>query len=250
LGYNSLNRAYYPPQNPLYTFAEEAYLFNENIDLLPLQMTSDMAQKRLSNLLDRRSYDILNPFSSEMPSNRLHPSDLSRVGIGQFDIRITPLEAAFILSIIANDGIRHLPRLVKAIHGVQPSNPLWKEEPRSQIENIEFLPDKGKRVISPKTARELKKMMQKVVTDGTASYEFKYSTLNDNVAGKTGTPTAPDMTSKYHAIFGAIAPIIRQANKPQVALAVFVEYGDSASIEAVPIARRILEKVAVYYGWR
>jgi len=104
--------------------------------------------------------------------------------------------------------------------------------------------------MSSKTARELKTMMSGVVTDGTASYEFKYSKLNGHVAGKTSTPTALDMASKYHAIFGCIAPINKQANKPQVALAVFVEYGDLASIAAVPIARRILERVAIYYGWR
>jgi len=105
--------------------------------------------------------------------------------------------------------------------------------------------------MSSKTARELKTMMSGVVTDGTASYEFKYSKLNGHVAGKTSTPTALDMASKYHAIFGCMAPINRQANKkPQVALVVFIEYGELASITAVPIARRILERVAIYYGWR
>jgi len=266
LGYNSLNKAYYPPRNPLYKFAEEAYLFNENIDLLPLQKESDLAQKRISDRLNRQTCDVLNPFASEMSSNKLHPSDLSRVGIGQFDIRITPLEAAFILSIIANDGIRQVPRLVKAVREVTTPLPrlfplnkggqgVVKEERSNltapdQIGEAKFAPPKGKRVISSQTARELKTMMKKVVTDGTAEYEFKYSKLNDCVAGKTGTPTALDMASKYHAIFGAIAPTIKQSNKPQVALVVFVEYGESAGIAAVPIARRILEKVAIYYGWK
>nr|MBC8229421.1 hypothetical protein [bacterium] len=48
LGYGSLNKAYYPPQNPLYTFAEEVYLFNDSIDLLPLQIESDIERKRIS----------------------------------------------------------------------------------------------------------------------------------------------------------------------------------------------------------
>ncbi|MFQ6039443.1 MAG: penicillin-binding transpeptidase domain-containing protein [Candidatus Poribacteria bacterium] len=232
LGYGSLNRAYYPPKNPLYTFAEKAYLFNDNIDLFP--MKSDMpARTKISNLLNRRAFDVLNPFPSEMPSNRLHPSDLSRVGIGQFDVRITPLEASLILSIIANDGIRYMPRLVK------------------RIGEVKFLPDKGERVMSPETARELKTMMKRVVVDGTASYEFRYSKLNDYVAGKTGTPTALDMASKYHVIFGCMAPIDKQADKkPQIALVVVAEYGDLASIVAVPIARQILERVAIYYDWR
>ncbi|HIE28512.1 TPA: hypothetical protein EYP66_14625 [Candidatus Poribacteria bacterium] len=233
LGYGSLNRAYYPPKNPLYTFAEKAYLFNESIDLLPIQAESDvLVRTKISQLLDRRTFDVLNPFPSEMPSNRLHPSDLSRVGIGQFDVRITPLEAGLILSIIANDGIRHTPRLVK------------------RIGEVKILPDKGKRVMSVQVARELKTMMKRVVVDGTASYEFRYSKLNDCVAGKTSTPTAPDMASKYHAIFGCIAPIDKQTTKkPQIALVVVAEYGDLASIAAVPIARRILEKVAIY-DWR
>jgi cell division protein FtsI/penicillin-binding protein 2 len=240
LGYASLNRAYYPPKNPLYTFAEEAYLFNESIDLLPLQIESaktkfshsqGAVQKQISDLLDRRAFDVLNPSSSEMPSNKLHPSDLSRVGIGQLDVMITPLEGAFILSTIANDGIRHFPGLVK------------------QIGDVKILPDKGERVMSFEAAQELKTMMKGVVTHGTATYEFKYSKLNDYVAGKTGTPAAIDMADKSHAIFGCIAPIVKQANKPQVALFVIAEYGELASIATVPIARRILERVAIYYGW-
>jgi len=247
LGYASLNRAYYPPKNPLYTFAEEAYLFNDSIDLLDCRlMIGDCQLKQgkseyqssiinqqsaISNQLDRRAFDVLNPSSSEMPSNKLHQSDLSRVGIGQLDVMITPLEGAFILSTIANDGFRHIPRLVK------------------QIGDVKILPDKGERVMSFEAARELKNMMKGVVTHGTATYEFKYSKLNDYVAGKTGTPAAIDMADKSHAIFGCIAPIVKQANRPQVALFVIAEYGELASIATVPIARRILERVAIYYGW-
>ena len=249
LGYDSLGTAYYPPKNPLYTHAENVYQFNRRIDLLPVT-APEKEKKRILTLLERRAGDVLNPLSGEMPSNMLFASDLSRVGIGQWDIGVTPLQIAFICSIIANDGVLHTPRLIK------------------QIGDVQFAPSEGERVLSTEIANELKAMMKRVVTpDGTAAYEFKYSRLSDYVAGKTGTPTArykavpsshkrstkknsgPRIASENHALFGCVAPIIKQENKPQLALVVFVEYGELANTIAVPIARRILEKASIYYGW-
>lgn len=165
---------------------------------------------------------------STFPSE-LNKPQLAQSAIGQYDVRVTPLEVAMISATIANGGIPMTPRLVKTVRTADLSV-------RSRTE-----PEAQPRAVSAATARALREMMVSVVDSGTGS-AAKISGVE--VAGKTGTAqNAPDKAP--HAWFTAFAP----ADDPQVAVAVVVEHGGSMGSEATggstaaPIARAIIEAV-------
>jgi hypothetical protein len=86
------------------------------------------------------------------------------------ELTVTPLQIATMISTIANGGIRYKPYLVQKI-----------DDPRRGITEIK---PSGTRVMSTTTARQLREMLEDVVTDGTA----KTSRLEGyRAAGKTGT---------------------------------------------------------------
>jgi len=96
-----------------------------------------------------------------------------RTGIGQQDVRISPLAAANLIVTILNEGVVYQPRIVKEVDykngTVYYQFPIQKRD--SQIGNSE-------------TYDKVKKMMEKVVDEGTGRY------LNNatwELAGKSGT---------------------------------------------------------------
>jgi len=159
----------------------------------------------------------------------LNPPQLAQSAMGQYDVKVTPLEVAMISATIANDGIPMAPHLVKTVRSSDLSV-------RSRTE-----PQAESRAISSATARSLREMMVSVVDSGTGTAA---QISGVDVAGKTGTAqNAPDKAP--HAWFTAFAP----ADNPQVAVAVVVEHGGSMGSEATggataaPIARAVIEAV-------
>ncbi|HLR56033.1 MAG TPA: penicillin-binding transpeptidase domain-containing protein [Actinomycetales bacterium] len=161
--------------------------------------------------------------------DELNPPQLAQSSIGQFDVRVTPLEVAMISAAIANDGIPMAPHLVKTVRNSDLSV-------RSRTN-----PEALARAVSSSTARSLREMMVSVVESGTGQ---SAQISGVDVAGKTGTAqTSPDKDP--HAWFTAFAP----ADDPQVAVAVVVEHGGSMGSEATggrtaaPIAKAVIEAV-------
>jgi penicillin-binding protein A len=98
--------------------------------------------------------------------------DIGRVGIGQGDLEVTPLQMASVAQTIGNGGVRMKPRLVAKILDTDGRT---IDEP---------LPEEAQRVMSEETARKLTDMMKNVVREGTGTA----AALEDvDVAGKTGT---------------------------------------------------------------
>lgn len=147
--------------------------------------------------------------------------------IGQYDVRITPLQAALIAAAVANDGVIMTPYLIQRL-----------ETPNLQpIETA--TPSEWRRAVSPEVAAQLADMMAAVV-EGGSGRAAQISGVQ--VAGKTGTAQhAPD--EPPHAWFIGFAPL----DDPQVAVAVVVEGGASGDSEATggrvaaPIARAMIE---------
>lgn len=166
------------------------------------------------------------------PSRFGDPKDdaqLAMSAIGQFDVRVTPLQMAMVSAAIANDGVLMTPYLVQTQRG-------------SDLRvTFSATPEEFSRPISPSTARTMTDMMIKVVNEGTGG---PARMAGVSVAGKTGTAESGTADAQ-HAWFTAFAP----ADDPQIAVAVVVENGGSLGSEATgakvaaPIAKAIMEAV-------
>lgn len=165
----------------------------------------------------------------------VYPEDLDAPqtaisAIGQFDVRVTPMQMAMVAAGVANDGVVMRPNLVKEVRGGDDLELI--DEPRPQ----EF-----GRAVSQRTADELTEMMVGVVRSGTGT---RAQIPGVTVAGKTGTAQTGE-NQPPEAWFISFAP----AEDPQVAVAVVVEdggtLGDAASGGriAAPIAQQIMEAV-------
>jgi peptidoglycan glycosyltransferase len=165
---------------------------------------------------------------SRVPA-KLTLSETAQSAIGQFDVRVTPLQMAMVSAAIANKGTLMSPYLVKNTRN-------------SNLDVIdETKPEQLSQAITPEVAAALTRMMITVVQSGTG---IPGQIPGIPVAGKTGT--AQNVAGgNPHAWFTAFAP----ANDPKIAVAVVVEHGGNAGSEAAggtvaaPIARQIIESV-------
>jgi penicillin-binding protein A len=165
---------------------------------------------------------------SKVPA-QLNKPQAAQSAIGQYDVRVTPLQMAMISAGIANKGTVMRPYLVK-------------DTRNADLEIIdETQPQQLSQAISPEVAAALTRMMVTVVNSGTGT-AAKIPGIE--VAGKTGT-AENEKGKPPHAWFTAFAP----ANDPKIAIAVVVEDGGDMGSEAVggklaaPIARRVIEAV-------
>ncbi|MFA5251173.1 MAG: penicillin-binding transpeptidase domain-containing protein [Phycisphaerae bacterium] len=137
-------------------------------------------------------------------------------GIGQGNLRATPLQAANAMAAIARGGIFKQPRLFMDIRN-------------SDEINLR---------ISAETLKTVYDGMSAVVNepDGTAYKEFAYSGLDEQgvkVYGKTGSTERPE-----HAWFAGFAV---DGKGRKLAVAVLVEGGQHGSSDAAPLTRDIIQ---------
>jgi penicillin-binding protein 2 len=147
-------------------------------------------------------------------------STIRSISIGQGEVKLTPLQMANIVAIIANKGWYYTPHFVRAI-GKNGALPQFEKKRWTMINYRHFGP-----VIEG---------MRRVVNE--AGGTGKMARLTDiTVCGKTGTVQNPH--GEDHSVFFAFAPI----NKPKIAIAVFVENAGWGGTWAAPIASLIIEK--------
>ena len=165
---------------------------------------------------------------SSFPSSP-NPPQTAQSAIGQFDVRVTPLQVAMLSAAVANQGVLMRPYLVGSVRSAS----------LDVVERTE--PTELGQAVSPATAQALAQMMTAVVQDGTGT---RAQVSGVDVAGKTGTAQHGEGTDP-HAWFTAFAPV----DDPQVAVAVVVEDGGTAGSEAAggrvaaPIAKDVIEAV-------
>jgi peptidoglycan glycosyltransferase len=166
--------------------------------------------------------------ASSVPAELNKPQE-AQSAVGQYDVRVTPLQMAMVAAGIANKGVVMKPYLVQSVLA-------------SDLTTIESgEPSTLSEAISPDVAAELTTMMTSVVASGTGTAAQMDGIT---VAGKTGTAQhAPGAAP--HAWFISFAP----AENPTVAVAVVVEEGGTAGNEAsggrtaAPVAKAIMEAV-------
>ena len=150
--------------------------------------------------------------------------DTFNSAIGQGFQLVTPLQAAMIVSEVANGGIQYRPFIV------------------SRIDNLDGTPYKifapeqiGTLSVSKSTLDLVREGMRNVAEEsGTAGSLFAGFPIQ--VAGKTGT--AENFGGTDHGWFVAYAPY----EHPRIVIAVLVEQGGFGSVSAGPIVRSMLEE--------
>lgn len=161
----------------------------------------------------------------------LSDSEKRWFGIGQGNLRATPLQVANSMATIARYGLFKLPRLFRSSVTSAAQNTAYDSSTTSQAIDLE---------ISPGTLAVIFDAMSAVVNEisGTANTTFaeilpSLDEKNIKVYGKTGSTQAPEI-----ALFGGFA--VDGKNK-SIAIAVVVEGGESGSRDAAPLGRDIIQ---------
>lgn len=151
---------------------------------------------------------------------------LAQSGIGERDVRATPLHMAMVAASVANNGTVARPYLAQRVFDAD-GGTVSSTEPTSLG-----------RAMAPETASIVAQMMERVVTEGTGR---RAAVPGVRVAGKTGTATGSGGFS--NPWFIGFAPV----DNPTIALAVLIEgspiSGESATGggTAAPIAATLFE---------
>ena len=159
------------------------------------------------------------------------------LGIGQGYNSFTMLQLAQATAILANDGIKHRPRLVIATQ--DPVSHVMQGQPLASSEDLGY---------KPEHVAIIRKALVGVTQAGTSTKVFAGAGYVSG--GKTGTAQAVGMAAKGkynsarmeenqrdHALYIALAP----ADNPRIALAVIVENAGWGAGSAAPIARRVFD---------
>lgn len=152
-------------------------------------------------------------------ANRWAFSTIYSNSIGEGEIGVSPLQMANLAAIIANRGYYYTPHLVKKIGDNGDKRKEFKEKHFTVAEAKYYPP-----VIDA---------MEQVVLNGTAR---RAQIDSISVCGKTGT--VQNKSFNDHSVFIAFAP----KENPQIAVAVYVEYGTWGGTWAAPIASLMIEK--------
>jgi cell division protein FtsI/penicillin-binding protein 2 len=145
---------------------------------------------------------------------RKDPGDWSQEELANFSfgqgMMMTPLQLVRVVATIANDGVMMKPTLIKEM----------RDEQGRVVE--EFKPEEVRRVIKPETAREVGKMMTRVLREGSArSYVW---VPGYDVAGKTGSAQKSNVPGGYRArkYISSLVGFV-PANKPQFVILVMAD---------------------------
>ncbi len=191
---------------------------------------------------DETRYDYMRKFGLGEPTNLGLPNESAGIlhpyqdwdGITKYatmfgqGVAVTAVQTAQVYGVIANDGMRVSPTIVKGFESADGTF-----TPRDNAEPV--------RVISEDTAKSLMGMLVEVTEDGTAPQAAIDGYL---VAGKTGTAQAPDENGELNRIvasFVGIAP----ADDPRIVVSV-VLFDPKSSIWGGETAAPLFQDVATF----
>jgi peptidoglycan glycosyltransferase len=179
---------------PLNNFGDEDFgnidlttALTNSVNTVWAEVAVKLGKKRMAEYMTRYGFYADPPL--DYPDDQMVPSgvnkggrrltkptsdkvDIGRVGIGQGDLEVTPLQMASVAQTIGNGGVRMEPRLVAKV--LDPDGRTIDEP----------LPEEAERVMSRDSAQKLGDMMRNVVKEGTGTAAALEGV---DVAGKTGT---------------------------------------------------------------
>lgn len=171
------------------------------------------------------------------PASRWSKVSVGAISMGQ-EIGVSPVQLVSMISTIANDGLYTPPRIVAGM--TAPSN---------TYQTVVYKPPPQRRVISPLTSAQMRKMMEGVVLFGTGRKALLDGYTS---AGKTGTAQKLDPATgtysktNYVGSFGGFAPV----NEPAISIVVIIDsakgYLHQGGQVAAPVFTRIAQQVLSY----
>lgn len=224
-----------------YSTVEQVIVKSSNIGTF--QMVLRLGRERYADYLLRfgftRKTGIQLPYEESgyllKAADRWSVLDLSRIQMG-YSVAATPLQLAMAMSVVANDGKLMRPQMIDRVVTAEGRVVV---QPQAEV---------VRQVISPETARELRKALRLVIEDGTGSLAKldRYT-----VAAKTGTSKiAPYGSGRYSSSFLGFFP----SESPEVCMMVLVHdpnprlgyYGGKVAGKAFQeIAMRTVELLAI-----
>lgn len=223
------------PTEPM-TVAE---VLGQSSNVGTIMLAREMGKERLGGYLGRFGFGEPTglDFPGETPGIIPPVEDWASTSIGSIaigqGIAVNAVQMLGALNVMANDGVRAQPRLVRSV--VDPSG---EEHPVAAAE--------GARVVSEETAAKMATMLEAAVSDGTG---LNARVEGYTVAGKTGTARKPSTefrgyeSGAYTSVFAGFVP----AEDPQLSIIVILDeahpyYG---GVVAAPVFAEIAE-----YGLR
>lgn len=169
------------------------------------------------------------------PEELIGPVELSTMSYGQ-GVAITPIQLVTAVCAIGNDGTIMQPRVVKAL----------TDKDGDTVKTFET--KEVRKVISTKTAEDMKEIMEYVVAEGGGG---NAKLAGYRIGGKTGTADKPSATGGYSgdtwSSFIGMAPM----DDPRFVVLVVVDSPQGVqfgSSTAAPIAKDFMENTLPYLG--
>lgn len=167
---------------------------------------------------ENRGYIPNSKVYDKLYNSRWNSSTIISISIGQGEIIATPLQICNLSATIANRGYFHTPHIVKEVEAGE-LDTLYTNRKYPSVESRHY--------------EHIARGMREAVLGGTC----RSAALPDiEVCGKTGTAENPQ--GKDHSIFMGFAPY----DKPEVAIAVFIENAGFGATYAVPVGKLMMEK--------
>jgi cell division protein FtsI/penicillin-binding protein 2 len=165
-------------------------------------------------------------FAKTTPKN--DPGVMAQTGIGQRDVRVTPLQAVNMVTALFHQGKPLKPRVVKEIRD-ETGRVVYQFKPQ-------VLP--GAKPLRPETIQAMKQMMRLVVVKGTAR---SVAGTTWSLAAKTGTAQIGLDKKRYNKWMIGFGPFER----PRVAISVVLrDISDSEDPRAKRVFRAVMEEIA------
>jgi len=163
-----------------------------------------------------------------------------QMGIGQGDMLVTPLQVANMVAAIGNGGTLYQPQIIQKITTLD-GTVIEEFEPKV----IRKIP------ASEETLEAVKLGMELVVRDQRGTAYRRFTGMSTPIFGKTGTATTS--IEDPHSWFAGFTDA-NNPDKPDIAIAVILEFAGDGSAYAAPVFRRVVEAyfsggVLTQYPW-
>ncbi len=203
--------------------------------------TSIMKYAEYMGLSEKTQVDIPGEIAGFIPSKKWKlktfgqpwfDGDTINMSIGQGFLAVTPMGLVNMLCVIVNNGIVYKPHLLKEIYSSDNKHVI-RTVHKQKLREIP---------LSPVTLDTIKKGMRKSVTIGSSGILKR---LKVPICGKTGTAQTRSRRKEnksQHAWWIGYAPFGGDA-KQSVVVGVFIEYGEWGAVAAVPVAKKVFEKL-------